>query len=171
MNEVLIEAFQQKDWAMKTLIAACENCSVEELTQPAAGFGSILATLNHLVSADARYVASVGGGRADWETADNETNNLQAATLQELAAHAAENGAKWERFLHEPVDGERLAFLDDGAYETHTAIVVMQALHHASVHGEQVCKCLEALGIEPPDLQPWAYADKTGRSRWLRPES
>ena len=69
MNEVLIEAFRQKDWAMKALIAACKNCSVEELTQPAAGFGSILATLNHLVSADARYVASVGGGRAVWETA------------------------------------------------------------------------------------------------------
>jgi hypothetical protein len=26
------------------------------------------------------------------------------------------------------------------------------------------------LGVEPPDLQPWAYADETGRSRWLRPE-
>ena len=136
MNEILIEAFQQKDWAMKALIAACEGCSVDELTRPAAGFGSILATLNHLVSADAGYVASLGGGRAVWAVADSE----------------------------------RLSFLDDGAYETHAAVVVMQALHHASVHGEQVCKGLEALGRESPDLQPWAYADETGRSRWLRPE-
>jgi hypothetical protein len=49
----------------------------------------------------------------------------------------------------------------------HTAVVVIQALHHASIHGEQVCKALEAMGFEPPDLQPWAYADETGRSRWL----
>jgi uncharacterized damage-inducible protein DinB len=165
MNEVLIEAFQQKDWAMKTLIAACEDCSVDELTRPAAGFGSILATLNHLVSADERYVASLGSGRAVWGVADSETNDLR-----ELTARVEENGVRWERFLREPIDGERLAFLDEGAYETHTAVVVMQALHHASVHGEQVCKCLEALGVEPPDLQPWAYADETGRSRWLRPE-
>ena len=163
MNEILIEAFRQKDWATKALIAACEDRSVDELTRPAPGFGSILATLNHLVLADAGYVASLGGGRAVW--ADNETNDLR-----ELAARAEENGARWKQFLREPVDGERLAFLDEGAYETHAAVVVMQALHHASVHGEQVCKALEALGVEPPDLQPWAYADATGRSRWLRPE-
>ena len=64
MNEVLIEAFRQKDWATKALIAACEERSVDELTRPAPGFGSILATLNHLVMADAGYVASLGGGRA-----------------------------------------------------------------------------------------------------------
>ncbi len=166
MNEILIEAFQQKDWAMKVLIAACAHRSVDELTRPAAGFGSILATLNHIVSADARYVASLGGGRAVWAVADSETNDLR-----ELAARAEENGARWNLFLREPVDGERLAFLDEGAYETHAAVVVMQALHHASVHGEQVCKALEALGVEAPDLQPWAYADATGRSRWLQPES
>lgn len=165
MNEILIEAFYQKDWAMKALIAACEGCSVEELTRPAAGFGSILATLNHLVLADAGYVASLGGGRAVWAVADSETNDLQ-----ELIVRVEENGARWQQFLHKPVDGERLAYLDKGAYETHTAVVVMQALHHASIHGEQVCKALEALGVEPPDLQPWAYADETGRSRWLRPE-
>src|SRR5512133_691340 len=147
---------------MKVLIVACKNCSVEELTRRAAGFGSILATLNHLVSADAGYVASLGGGGAVWAVADSETNDLR-----ELAARAGENGVRWERFLREPIDGERLAFLDNGAYETHASVVVMQALHHASVHGEQVCKALEALGIEPPDLQPWAYADATGRSRWL----
>ena len=117
------------------------------------------------MSADAGYVASLGGGRATWAVADSETNDLR-----ELTARAEENGARWKRFLREPVDGERLAFLDDGAYETHAAVVVMQALHHASVHGEQVCKALEALGVEAPDLQPWAYADATGRSRWLRPE-
>src|SRR5262245_26423351 len=164
MNEVLIEAFRQKDWATKALIAACEKRSVDELTRPAAGFGSILATMNHLVLADAGYVASLGGGRAAW--ADSETN-----ALRELAASAEEeSGARWERFLREPIDGERLSFLDDGAYETHAAVVVMQALHHVSVHGEQVCACLAAMGVEPPDLQPWAYADETGRSHWLRPE-
>jgi uncharacterized damage-inducible protein DinB len=165
MNEVLIEAFQQKLWATKVLIAACEDRSADELTRPAAGFGSILATLNHLVSTDAGYVASLGGGRAAWAVAGGETTDLR-----ELAARAEETGARWERFLREPIDGERLAFLDDGAYETHTAVVVMQALHHVSVHGEQVCASLTALGVQAPDLQPWAYADETGRSRWLRPE-
>jgi uncharacterized damage-inducible protein DinB len=165
MNEILIEAFQQKLWAIKVLMAACEARSVDELTRPALGFGSILATLNHLVLTDAGYVASLGAGRAAWAVADGET-----ADLKELAARAEETGARWQRLLQEPIDGERLAFLDGGAYETHAAVVVMQALQHVSIHGEQVCAALSALGAEAPDLQPWAYADETGRSRWLRPE-
>ncbi len=165
MNEILVEAFQQKLWATKLLIAACEDRSVEELTRPAPGFGSILATLNHIVSTDAGYMASLGGVRAAWAVPGGETTDLR-----ELAARAEETGSRWERFLREPIDGERLAFLDNGAYETHTAIVVMQALHHLSIHGEQVCAALTAMGAEAPDLQPWAYADETGRSRWLRPE-
>lgn len=165
MNEILIEAFQQKLWATKLLIAACEQRSIDELTRPAPGYGSILATLNHLVSTDAGYLASLAGDRPAWAGSGGETTDLR-----ELAARAEETGARWERFLREPIDGEHLAFLDDGAYETHTAIVVMQALHHVSLHGEQVCAALTAMGVEAPDLQPWAYADETGRSRWLRPE-
>ena len=165
MNEILIDAFRHKLWAVKTLIAACQDRSVDELTRPGPRFGSILATLNHLVLADAGYVASLGGGRAEWASNDNETNDLL-----ELAARAEESGARWEQFLQEPVDGEQLAFLDDGAYETHVAVVVVQALHHVSAHGEQVCACLKALGVEPPDIQPWELADTTGRSRWLRPQ-
>ena len=65
MNEILLVAFRHKLWAMKKLIALCRERSVDELTQPAAGYGSILATLNHLVLADAGYVASLGGGRAE----------------------------------------------------------------------------------------------------------
>ncbi|MGH2464117.1 MAG: DinB family protein, partial [Candidatus Limnocylindrales bacterium] len=163
MNEVLVESFGQKLWAMKTLMAACRERSVDELTRPAAGFGSILATLNHLVLADAGYVASLGGGRAAWAVADDETEDLR-----DLAARAEESAARWELLLREPLDGERLAFLDAGTYETHAAVVVMQALHHASAHGEQVCASLVAMGVQAPDLQPWAYADATGRSRWVQ---
>ena len=124
MSDVLADAFRHNAWAMKALIAACERLSVEELSRPGAGFGSILATLNHLVLSDAGYVASLGGGRASWATAG----------------------------------------------ETHASVVIVQALHHVTAHGEQVRAGLKVLGFEPPDVQPWALADATGRSRWLRPE-
>jgi uncharacterized damage-inducible protein DinB len=162
MNEFLLVAFRHKRWAMKKLIAACQACSVDELTEPAAGYGSILATLNHLVIADAGYVASLGGGRADWASYDHET-----ADLDQLARRVEESATRWEKLLQQPLDGEQLAYLDNGTYETHADIVIMQALHHASIHGEQVCARLAAIGIDPPDLQPWELADTTGRSRWL----
>lgn len=166
MSDVLVDAFRHKAWSLKTLIAACEGLSAEELNRPAAGFGSILATLNHLVLSDAGYVAGLGGGRASWAMAGGETDDLR-----ELAARVEETGGRWERLLTDRIDGERLVFLDEGTYETHASVVVVQALHHVAAHGEQVRAGLKVLGHELPDVQPWALADATGRSRWLRPEA
>lgn len=166
MGDLLVDAFRHKAWALKTLIAACEGLSVEELNRPGPVVGSILATLNHLVLSDAGYVASLGAGRASWATPGGETDDLI-----ELAARAEESSGRWERLIADRPDGERLVYLDDGAYETHASVVIMQALHHVAAHGEQVRAGLKALGHEPPDVQPWALADATGRSRWLRPEA
>ena|SRR5688572_29505240 len=166
MSDVLVETFRHKAWCLKTLVAACERLSVEELNRPGPVVGSILATLNHMVLSDAGYVASLGGGRASWATAGGKTDDLR-----ELAARVEESRGRWERLMTDGLDGERLVLLDDGAYETHAWVVVVQALHHVAAHGEQVRAGLKALGFEPPDVQPWALADATGRSRWLRPEA
>jgi uncharacterized damage-inducible protein DinB len=165
MGDVLVDAFRHKAWAMKTLIAACEGFSVEELNRPGPVVGSILATLNHLVLADAGYLASLGGGRASWARAGGETEDLG-----EFLARVEESSGGWERFLADRLDGERLVYLDAGGYETHASVVVVQALHHVAAHGEQVRAGLKLLGRQPPDVQPWELADTTGRSRWVRPE-
>ena len=165
MNELLLEAFRHSAWAKKKLIAACGSLSTEELRRPAPGsVGSILATLNHLVITDANYIARLDDGPPAW------LDEAAANDLSKLLTLAEETADRWQRFLRQPVDGERIVTLDKGAYETHAGVVVVQALHHVSIHGEQVCASLTALGIEPPDVQPWALADDTGRSRWLRPQ-
>lgn len=165
MNELLIEAFRHSAWAKERLIAACGSLSPEELRRPAPGsVGSILATLNHLVITDANYLARLDDGPPAWLDQEEEND------LSKLLTLAQETADRWQRLLREPVDGERIVTLDKGAYETHAGVVVVQALHHVSIHGEQVCASLTALGIEPPDVQPWALADETGRSRWLRPQ-
>ena len=163
MNEILLDAFRHSAWAKQRLIAACASLSADEMERPAPGsVGSIRTTLNHLVIADARYIARLDGGPTPW--LDEEAVN----DLHELQKLSEETAERWQRFLSKPVDGERIVTLDDGAYETHASVVIVQALHHVSIHGEQVCASLTALGIEPPDVQPWALADDTGRSRWLR---
>jgi uncharacterized damage-inducible protein DinB len=42
-----------------------------------------------------------------------------------------------------------------------------EVFHHGSIHREQICAMLTGLGIEPPDIQPWGFADSTGLSRFL----
>jgi uncharacterized damage-inducible protein DinB len=165
MNEILQEAFRHGAWATRTLIAACRKLSSEQLSRPARGFGSVLATLNHVVLSDAGYAAILTGVRPAWATDGNETGDLEQVTFR-----AEETARLWQRFLAEPIDAERLLRLDEGTYECRASLVVAQALHHGAAHREQVRAALPDLGVKPPDLQPWAYADETGRSRWLRKE-
>jgi uncharacterized damage-inducible protein DinB len=163
MNESLHEAFRYSAWATKTLIAACRSLSAEQLERPARGFGSILATLNHVVRWDADYLETLTGVRPAWVSDGNETDDLD-----QLEARVDETARLWDRFLAEPVDAERLLSLDNGEYECHASVVVVQALHHANAHREQIRAGLKDLEVQPPDVQPWEYALATGRAHWRR---
>jgi uncharacterized damage-inducible protein DinB len=163
MNEILHEAFRYSAWATKTLIAACRDRSIEQLKRPARGFGSILATLNHVVLSDAGYVATLTGVCPAWATDGNETDDLD-----QVEARVDETASLWEQLLAEPVDAERLLLLDEGEYECYAAVVVAQALHHANAHREQIRAGLRDLEVQPPDVQPWEYALETGRAHWRR---
>ncbi|MHC4408503.1 MAG: DinB family protein [Planctomycetota bacterium] len=162
MNEILQEAFRYSAWATKQLIAVCRDLPVEQLNRPARGFGSLLATLNHVVVSDAHYVAIFTGVGPAWATGGRETDDLE-----QLEARVEEVARSWEQLLAEPVDAERLILLDEGTYECHASVVVAQALHHANAHREQVRAGLKDLGVKPPDVQPWEYALATGRARWV----
>jgi uncharacterized damage-inducible protein DinB len=106
---------------------------------------------------DGRYLRRLAGGAPAWVDRSDD------ADLDELAAWAEEAGQLRERLLSEPVDAERVIVVGDGALEVRAGVIVAQALHHGNVHREQVCAILTSLGIEPPDIQPWAYAWATGR--------
>lgn len=161
MNEALLEAFRHSAWATRALIAACRRLPNEELTRSAPGYGSILETLNHFILSDAGYAAILTGIRPEWANDGNGTHDFE-----QLLLRVDETEKLWEKLLSEPLDSERLLILDDGKYECPASVVVAQALHHSNAHREQVCAALTALGTEPPDVQPWAFADATGRAIW-----
>jgi uncharacterized damage-inducible protein DinB len=163
MNEMLREAFRHSAWATRTLVAACRGLSLEQMRRPACPYGSVLATLNHIVLSDAGYAASLAGARPAWATDGNDTDDLTA-----IDARVDETARLWERLLAGPLDAERVLVLDAGEYECPASIVVVQALQHASAHREQIRAALKGFGVQPPDLQSWAYADATGRARWRR---
>jgi uncharacterized damage-inducible protein DinB len=161
MNEALLDAFRHNAWATKQLITFCRDLPAERLTTPATGsYGGILATFNHLVLSEGGYLRRLAGSAPAW-LADRDEN----AGLDQLEVRVEEMGRLWERFLSEPVDAERLMILDEGTYEARAGVIVTQALHHGSVHREQISAILTGFGVEPPDVQAWAYAEATGRAR------
>jgi uncharacterized damage-inducible protein DinB len=165
MNDVIREAFRHGAWATRTLIAAARGLSAEQLARPARGFGSILATLNHVVVSDAGYAAILTGVRPAWASDGNETGDLD-----QIEARADEAARLWERLLAEPFDAERSLVLDAGTYECRASVVVAQALHHGVAHREQIRAAIAELGVKAPDLQPWEYALATGRAHSPRKE-
>jgi uncharacterized damage-inducible protein DinB len=169
-NATLKEAFRHHAWATRELLAFCVQLRPEQLSQPrsaplAGVHGSILETFDHIVCTDGGYLGALTGHRPTWAHERGLSSDLS-----ELAARVDEAEALWMDFLSLPDDAVRRVFLDDGTYETHAAIVTAQALHHGSAHREQICAILRDFGLDPPEVQPWDFADTTGRSRWVKPE-
>ena len=166
MKEILLEGFRHHAWARQAAARRLPRLPQEQLTLPGTAAGTdrgILAILNHIIQSDRGYV-SRRGERPDW--AENEEDT---ADLGELERRADENAQVWERFLSQPLDATKLIILDQGAYEAEQSVLVVQALHHGNAHREQICAILTGLGIEPPDIQAWAYAQATGHARERSP--
>jgi uncharacterized damage-inducible protein DinB len=47
--------------------------------------------------------------------------------------------------------------------EVPKTILLTQVINHATEHREQIKAIMTQLGIEPPDLQGWAYFDEMDR--------
>jgi hypothetical protein len=82
-------------------------------------------------------------------------------------------GPPWVKLTHyplgavpgDPIDSKRRLSVDDGAYEAELSHLIVQALHHGNIHREQVGATLTGLGIEPPPIQAWDYAEATVHAR------
>ena len=61
------------------------------------------------------------------------------------------------------MDSERPLPPDEGTNNIPARIASAVAPYHGSEHRGQICTILGALGHEPPDLTPWAYAFARGR--------
>ena len=158
MNDALLDLFRHHMWGTAKLIDACRVLSDEQLRAPAvATYGSILETFNHYISSDAGYCRMLGGAPPSWSDEDDGL-----VGLDQLATRTDEMAQVWERFLASgEFDAHRALDFPDG-YRTHAGVLLAQVIHHGTLHREQICAMLTHLGVEPPDLQPWSYADDTG---------
>jgi uncharacterized damage-inducible protein DinB len=161
MDELLLEAFRHNAWATKCLLRFCRDLSTEQLTStPPGTYGTILATLNHVIYADANYLPRPKITRPAWSGEEDDVSDLG-----ELEARVDETALLWERYLADPLDAKEKLSLNRGAYEAESRVPIAQALHHGNAHREQVCAIITALGMQPPNVQVWAYAEATGHSR------
>ena len=159
-RSLLADASAHHVWATLRLIDTCLSLSPEQLGSSAPGtYGSILETMRHLVGADSSYLFALTGGRVAAIDEDR-------MDLRELRAAMEGNGVAWSSLLGQDLDPDLVVVRhrDDGS-ESHAplGIRLAQALHHGSDHRSQICTVLTTLGMEPPGIDVWDFAEQDGR--------
>lgn len=159
-RSLLEDAFAHHVWATLRLVDTCRSLSREQLGTVVPGtYGSILAMVRHLIGADTSYLFTLTGGRTPLIDEDD-------MDLPELRAAMEGNGAAWSQLMAQSLDPDtvRVRRRDDGS-ETHAPIGIRlaQALHHGTDHRSQICTALTTLGMQPPDIDVWAFGEHDGR--------
>jgi uncharacterized damage-inducible protein DinB len=164
----LDDAFAHHVWATEQVIDACLELSPDQLGTSVPGtYGSILDTIRHIVGADAGYLFILTGGNVP--LIDHEQMDLPA-----LRAAMTEGGRAWSALLAQDRSPDEMVVRhrDDGSESRAPfSIRLAQALHHGTDHRSQICTALTALGIEPPEIDLWAYASLTGRASQTPPST
>ncbi len=162
-RSILEDAFAHNAWATLRLIDACLELTEAQLATSVPGtYGSILDTMRHTVAADAGYLWVLSGERTPSMSDEDEA----AMTLADMRTVIERNAVEWPRILGERNDPDEVVTRrrDDGS-ESHAPVGIRlaQVVHHGTDHRSQICTALTTLGVEPPEIDVWAYAESQGR--------
>jgi uncharacterized damage-inducible protein DinB len=165
---MLQDAFAHHVWATLRLIDACLPLTPDQLATAVPGtYGSILATMRHLVGGDAWYLFTLTGGRVP-EIEEDQMG------LPELRAAMERNGAAWTELVVDNLDPDtvHVGHSSDG-FETHAPVSIRlaQALHHGTDHRSQICTALTTLAVEPPSIDVWDFGFVSGSVTEIPPVS
>jgi uncharacterized damage-inducible protein DinB len=163
VGDGLGDPLRHNSWATRELLAFCSRLDDGQLAATSPGtYGSILATLQHMIGAEGGYLRRLTGGDPAWTTEPEETEDLD-----ELTRMAEDTAGLWESLVEGEFDPEaRITWMSShsGAHtECRAGILVAQALNHGNEHRAQIFAVITGLGMEPPDLDGWSYAMATGR--------
>ncbi len=165
-GSVLGDAFGHHVWATLRLIDTCRTLSPGQLETAVLGtYGSIIATMRHIVGADSWYLFVLSGER----TPMIEEEGMD---LAELAPAMESNGIAWSQLLAQDLNPDAVIVVrrDDGSeYQAPIGIRLAQALHHGTDHRSQICTVLTTLGVEPPAIDVWDFAEGNGRVGDVQP--
>lgn len=147
--------FEYNLWANLRLLDACASLSDAQLDETMSGtFGSIRETLLHIFSSEEGYARSVTGTAPTPRL--NELTTFPG--FDELRQRAKQSGNRLIT-ASEQAKLDKILYLDEGTYPAAVIVVMIQAINHGVDHRSQIASLLSQQGIEPPDLDAWAYND------------
>ena len=152
----LVLLFRHNLWANLTLLDACAALDEAGLATAAVGtYGPIYNTIKHIVGAEQGYLILLTDRQPEQRVRKEDRPTL--AVLRALAQQSGE-GLIAVAKAATPADVAYLQW-DNQRWPYPFGLLLNQAINHATEHRAQVMTILTQLGIEPPDLSGWAYAE------------
>jgi uncharacterized damage-inducible protein DinB len=149
----LVELIRYNNWANAQILAVCQQLTPEQLAATTPGtYGSIHATLGHLVSAEADYVSRMTNGPQPpfkWEDRPSLGDISAFASEVADALLDAVQRIPPTQIVHEEEDG---LFIDYQARQ-----LFMQAINHGIEHRTNITTILSSLGLPVPEVDCWGY--------------
>jgi uncharacterized damage-inducible protein DinB len=153
-ESILVELIRYNNWANAQVIAVCQNLSAAQLAASAPGtYGTIRATLKHIIWAEADYVGRLTGDSPQpsfgWE---------DQTALTDLAAYAGQVAAALldaiqrtspTHIVHEEEGGN---FIDYQA-----RVLFIQVINHGIEHRTNITTILSGLELATPEVDGWGY--------------
>ncbi len=153
-TDTLTTLFHHNRWANLRLLERCAALSDEQLDASIAGaYGSIRATLQHIVTAEQSYLLRITTGQRH-----SRPKDAPPMTLAEMAESARTTGAGLIEWAPKVQADDTVPIDWDGSpRDVPKTILLTQAINHATEHRAQVMAILTQLGIQPPELDGWTY--------------
>jgi uncharacterized damage-inducible protein DinB len=169
-HPVLAELFRHNLWANLTLLDLYATLPDEIMETNVPGtFGTIRDTLGHLAGAEEGYLASLVE-EAERDSNSDELANPNLATLRERALqvgevldiavvreHAVNSGEGLVAYAAVEGNPTLRGIWHDRSYELPAALLLVQAINHATEHRTQMKTALTQAGISPPELDGWTW--------------
>jgi uncharacterized damage-inducible protein DinB len=159
--DLLVEFFRHNAMMNGRLLAACRQLTPEQLGATATGtYGTIGATLVHIANAQEGYAARLLDTERPERLPEDPFPGMEAVgerlargdrQLEEAAARAGQD-------REVQVTGDN----PPGTWTMPVSLFLLQAVNHGTEHRSQVATILTNLGIEPPEMDGWAYFFESG---------
>lgn len=152
----LVFLFRHNLWANLTLLDACAALDEAGLGTAAVGtYGAIHDTLRHIVGAEQGYLFQMTGRWPERRLVKDERPDV--ATLRELGRQTGV--ALIDVAAAATPDDVIYLHWDDKRWPYPLGMILNQVINHATEHRAQVLTIMTQLGLAPPDLSGWAFAE------------
>jgi uncharacterized damage-inducible protein DinB len=154
MATPLSNFYRHNLWANLRLVDALLALDPTQLELTEQGtFGSIFATLTHLVVNEERYLARLRG-----ESLEITWYKTQKPDLPTLREHLVASGNGFITYAENYVPDSTVTGVVHGeTVTTPTIIIMLQAINHATQHRTDITTILAHHGLPTPDIDGWAY--------------